>query len=110
MSDMEGIGMRWEELSSPDVAALDRGRTVIMLPLGSVEQHGNHLPVGADTMLSHAVCLAAAEDAGQAVVLPPPWFGFSAHHMRFAGTITLRVETLMALAEDIVGSLAHDGF
>src|SRR5262245_41519401 len=102
--------MRWEELSSPDVAALDRERTVVMLPLGSVEQHGNHLPLGTDTMLAHAISLAAAERAGDTFVLPPPWFGFSAHHMRFAGSVTLRAETLIAVAEDIVGSLVQHGF
>ena len=48
MADMEQ-DMRWEELSSPDVAALDRERTVVMLPLGSVEQHGSHMPLGTDT-------------------------------------------------------------
>lgn len=102
--------MRWEELSSPDVAALDRERTVVMLPLGSVEQHGKHMPLGTDTMLAHAVALAAAARAGTAAVLPPPWFGFSAHHMNFPGSITLRAETLMAVAEDIVGSLVQHGF
>lgn len=102
--------MRWEELSSPDVAALDRERVVVVLPLGSVEQHGYHMPLGTDTMLAHAVSLAAAARAGETTVLPPPWFGFSAHHMRFPGTITLRAETLMALAGDIVGSLVEHGF
>jgi creatinine amidohydrolase len=42
--------------------------------------------------------------------MPPPWYGFSAHHMRFAGSITLRAETLMAVAEDVVGSLVKHGF
>jgi creatinine amidohydrolase len=102
--------MRWEELSSPDVAALDRERTVVMLPLGSVEQHGSHLPLGTDTILANAVSLAAAERVGDAFVLPPPWFGFSAHHMRFPGSVTLRSKTLIALAEDIVGSLVQHGF
>jgi creatinine amidohydrolase len=102
--------MRWEELTSQDVAALDRERTVVTLPLGSVEQHGNHLPLGTDTMLAHAVSLAAAARAGDAFVLPPPWFGFSAHHMRFAGSVTLRAETLIAVAEDIIGSLVQHGF
>ena len=102
--------MRWEELTSPDVAALDRERTVVMLPLGSVEQHGHHLPLGTDTMLAHAVSLAAAVRTGDAFVLPPPWFGFSAHHMRFPGSVTLRAETLIALAEDVVASLVQHGF
>lgn len=107
---MWGRKMRWEELSSPDVAALDRERTVVILPLGSIEQHGYHMPLGTDTMLAHAVSLIAAGRAGDTAVLPPPWFGFSAHHMRFPGTVTLRAETLMAVAEDIVGSLVEHGF
>jgi creatinine amidohydrolase len=103
--------MRFEELTSPEVASLDRDRTILVLPLGSVEQHGNHMPLGTDTLLAHGVSLAAAERSqGGTVVLPPPWYGFSAHHMRFAGSITLGAETLMAVAEDIVGSLVSHGF
>lgn len=102
--------MRFEELTSPEVAALDRDKTVLILPLGSVEQHGNHMPLGTDTMLAQSISLAAAEWTGNVAVLPPPWYGFSAHHMRFAGSITLRPETLIAVAEDIVGSLVKHGF
>ena len=102
--------MRWEELTSPDVDALDRDRSVIVLPLGSVEQHGRHMPLRTDTMLAHAVALAAAEKAGDTFVLPPPWYGFSAHHMRFAGSVTLSANTLMAVAGDIVASLVKHGF
>jgi creatinine amidohydrolase len=102
--------MRWEELTSPQLGGLDRSDTVVVLPIGSVEQHGTHLPVGTDTILAHAVSLAAAQRAGGVVVLPPPWFGFSAHHMRFAGSISLRAETLMAVVEDVVGSVVQQGF
>lgn len=102
--------MRYEELTSPDVAALDRDKTVLILPLGSVEQHGNHMPLGTDTLLAHSVSLAAAVQTGDVAVLPPPWYGFSAHHMRFPGSITLKAETLMAVSEDIVGSLVSHGF
>lgn len=103
--------MRFEELTSPEVAALDRDGTVLILPLGSVEQHGHHMPLGTDTLLAHAISLHVAERAkGDVVVLPPPWYGFSAHHMAFAGSITLEPETLMAVAEDVVASLVHHGF
>lgn len=103
--------MRYEELSQLQVDALDRDNTVLVIPLGSVEQHGHHMPLGTDTMLAHALCLAAAARmGGKAVVLPPPWYGFSAHHMRFPGSITLTHTTLMAVVEDIVGSLAEHGF
>jgi creatinine amidohydrolase len=103
--------MRWEELSVPDIERLDRDRTVLVLPIGSVEQHGRHLPLGTDTLLALSVCSAAAERlAGKVAVLPPPWYGFSPHHMRFAGTITLRPETLMALIEDVAASVVAHGF
>lgn len=103
--------MRYEELSQLQVDALDRAKTVLVIPLGSVEQHGHHMPLGTDTMLAHALSLAAAErSGGGVVVLPPPWYGFSAHHMKFPGSITLTHKTLMAMVEDIVASLAHHGF
>jgi creatinine amidohydrolase len=102
--------VRWEELSAPAIAALDRD-VVVVLPLGSVEQHGRHLAVGTDSMLAHAISIAAAERLAQKVaVLPPPWYGFSAHHMRFPGTVTLRLETLLKLAEDIAASVIAHGF
>lgn len=103
--------MRYEELSQLQVDALDREKTVLVIPLGSVEQHGHHLPLGTDTMLAHALALAAAErTTAKVVVLPPPWYGFSAHHMRFPGSITLSHKTLMAMVEDIVASLGQHGF
>jgi creatinine amidohydrolase len=103
--------MRWEELSVPGIERLDRDASVLILPLGSVEQHGRHLPVGTDTMLAHALSIAAAGRLpGRVVVLPPPWYGFSPHHMRFAGTITLRSETLTAIVEDVVASVVEHGF
>ena len=103
--------MRWEELSVPQIDGLDRDRTVLVLPVGSVEQHGRHLPVGTDSLLAHAISLAAAARMeGRVAVLPPPWYGFSAHHMRFAGTITLSASTMLALVKDIAASVIAHGF
>ena len=67
--------MRWEDLTAPEFDGLDRDRTVVVLPIGSVEQHGRHMPLGTDTMLARDVALAAAERFGDArtLVLPPPW-------------------------------------
>lgn len=103
--------MQLENLTSPDVGALDRDGVACLLPLGAVEQHGPHMPLGTDSMICHAICKeAAARLPGRVLVLPPPWYGLSPHHMRFAGSITLRAETLMALAGDIVDSLVNHGF
>ena len=103
--------MRLEHLTSPEVAALDRDGTACLLPLGAVEQHGPHLPLGTDSLIAHALCLSVAERLpGRVLVMPPPWYGLSPHHMRFAGTISLRAETLMALSGDVVDSLVGHGF
>jgi creatinine amidohydrolase len=103
--------MRWQEMSSVQVDALDRDGTIVILPLGSVEQHGRHMPLGTDTILAEAVALAAAERLnGRAAVLPPPWYGLSDHHMRFAGSVTLSARTMLALVEDIAASVVTHGF
>jgi creatinine amidohydrolase len=105
--------MRWEEMTSREVAALDRNRTVVVLPLGSVEQHGYHMPLGTDSMLAHAVATSAASKVNEptsVVILPPPWYGFSAHHMRFAGSISLPAKLMLDLAEAIVDSVVAHGF
>ena len=103
--------MRFEELTSPEVDALDRDRTVLILPLGSVEQHGNHMPLGTDTMLAHAVSLAAAERLPEtSPCCRRPGTDFRRITCALPASITLRAETLMAVAEDIVASLVSHGF
>lgn len=102
--------MRWEEMTSPEIHGRDRDKTVLLLPLGSVEQHGHHMPVGTDSMIAEALCLSVAESRDDVLVLPAPWYGFSAHHMRFAGSITLTAETMMSMVSDIIGSVVQHGF
>ena len=82
--------MRWEELSAPEIAALDRNATVVVLPLGSVEQHGRHMAVGTDTLLAYSLALAAADRLAAAVVLPPPWYGFSASNCLMLSSMVSR--------------------
>ncbi|MFH1985060.1 MAG: creatininase family protein [Pseudomonadota bacterium] len=97
--------MTWEEVKTATTAA----RGTIIIPVGSTEQHGPHLPVGTDTL----VALTLAEDAARQTgvpVAPPLWFGWSPHHLVLPGTITIRAEVLIELASDIVGSLSRHGF
>jgi creatinine amidohydrolase len=102
--------MRWEEMSWLEIGALDRDRTIVVLPVGSVEQHGGHLPTGTDTYLATAVSHAAAESMPDAVVLPSPWYGLSAHHMHFPGSITLTAETMTSMVSDVIASVVAHGF
>lgn len=80
-----------------------------ILPVGATEQHGRHLPLGVDAMTAIAVSEDAASRTGT-VLAPPVWLGWSPHHMGFAGTVSLRPETLTNLIEDIGNSLLHHGF
>jgi creatinine amidohydrolase len=97
------------ELRSPEVKAYLAERDTILIPVGSTEQHGDHLPVGVDAL----VAIHLAEDAARranVLVAPPLWFGFAPQHMGFAGTVTLRPETLTAVVEDVCNSLIYHGF
>ena len=98
------------DLSSPETRALIPSIELVLLPVGAHEQHGPNIAVSTDTVSAEALCHAAAALAGPRVAVAPavPW-GISWHHLRFPGTITLRPATLIALLEDIVGSLHAHG-
>lgn len=102
------LRMRRDEIS----AAAEDG--IAVLPTGSLEQHGRHLPVGTDSLLAEAVTTAAADRAAdrgvEAVVFPAIWTGFSPHHTTLGGTVTLKKETMLALLEDVCESIAGMGF
>lgn len=105
--------MRWDEMSYPRLAAAAAERSVAILPLGAVEAHGPHLPVGADVWIAEAMArdgarrLAAAGVA--AFVLPPLAYAPAPFAAEFAGTLSIRPETLGALVVDLADGLAARG-
>jgi creatinine amidohydrolase len=103
---------RWERLTGPELKELAREGALPVLPIGSLEQHGPHLPVWTDSAIAHAMCLEAAKLAGDipAIVLPPIWTGLSEHHLPFGGTITLDHATFHAVLRCVVRSLRSSGF
>ncbi len=97
--------MTWEEVSE----AVSRSKGVVLLPIGSVEQHGLHLPLGNDTYVAIALAEDAAERTGVPVA-PPIWYGWSPHHMAYPGSVTIRPELLIELVYDVISSLSRHGF
>ncbi|WP_440772723.1 creatininase family protein [Natronorubrum sp. DTA28] len=90
----------------------DADGSILLVPIGSVEQHGTHLPVGTDTLLASAVAMRGASLVSDlpVVVVPPIWSGYSPHHLHFGGTLTLSFETALAAVTDIVSSALENGF
>ena len=104
--------VRWQKLRRDQIAALAERDPVLLLPIGSIEQHGPHLPIDTDTDSATEVCERAAGqlEEGAALVLPSITWGLSPYWLPFAGTITLRPQTILALISDIGASVAAHGF
>jgi creatinine amidohydrolase len=102
--------MNWDQLTSPEIDALDRSIPVI-LPVAAIEQHGLHLPLATDRMIVEYFCQQLHKDIPEKVlILPVMSVGYSEHHLDFPGSLSLQHETFQRQAEDILGSVALHGF
>ncbi|GBD28512.1 Creatinine amidohydrolase [bacterium HR31] len=105
------------DLSWPAARELlaDRRKPVLLLPVGAVEAHGPHAPLGTDLLISLGMCRRAAErfrDDPQArvLVLPPVAYGVTRCASGFPGTVSIDARTLQALVTDVCTSLIRQGF
>jgi creatinine amidohydrolase len=111
MSSRAQTEVRYEKLTWPDINdAVELGK-VCIVPCGSVEQHGPHLPLDVDIVCPQGIAYGAARQVPDKVlVLPPVWYGYTAHVMDFPGTINTHYETFINQVLDITKSLAYHGF
>jgi creatinine amidohydrolase len=102
--------MRWIELTTTEFeAARERAGGVALIPVGSIETHGPHLPVGCDTLVIERVAdLAAAEEP--VVVLPVMAYTWSPQARRHPGAITIQSTHLVAMLEDLCDEIYRNGF
>ena len=100
---MRVVDLNWMQLEAY-LAADDR----IVLPLGSIEQHG-YLSLGVDMILSERVSVEAAEPLG-VPVMPSLPYGLTPYFAAYPGSPTLQVETYQAVLRDLLGSLYGQGF
>lgn len=101
------------DLAPPDIRMVLERDDTILIPLGSVEMHGDHMPLGTDIYNAIEVCRRAAEKA-DTLYGPPIWTGYSPQHLREPdrgmGTVTMRASTVEAVIHDTARSLIHHGF
>ena len=102
---------RFDELTWPEVnEAIEMGKIPI-IPTGSVEQHGHHLPLKVDHLCANAVATEAARLRPEvSLVLPPVSYGYVHHVMDFPGTLNIHFEHFIQYVLDICKSLAYHGF
>ena len=101
----------WADMNRQELAAAMERKSLVLIPTGSTEQHADHLPVGTDTSLADAFAKrAAARMTAPVVVAPAVPFGFAPHHLSLTGTISLRLETYLAMLSDMARSIIDSGF
>lgn len=99
-----------ESATSPRVAeAWSVGAGTVVVPLGSVEQHGAHLPLGTDTRIADALAERLCARLPEARRLRAVPFGMASEHLSFAGTLSVSGDTFERLLGDLVASLAGHG-
>ena len=102
----------WQEMTSAEIARLDKARVIAVLPVAAIEQHGPHLPLMVDAAINEGVlarALALLPAALPVSVLPALAVGRSDEHEDFPGTLSLSPETAIRLWEEVAEGVARAG-
>jgi creatinine amidohydrolase len=104
----------WSERTAPEIRTLaDADGSIVVVPIGSIEQHGNHLPVVTDTLLTNHVVRGAVDRVSESVPVletPPVWIGCSQHHLEFGGTLSVELETFLSVLANVADTALQNGF
>lgn len=105
--------LRWDDITSPALRDAATGGAVVVVPVGSVEQHGPHLPLATDALCVEHLVREAAQclAPGPAIVIAPAIrYGFSDDHLGFAGTLSISARLLEDLLTEIGSGILASGF
>ena len=105
--------IEWSNLKAYQLRDLVKRDATVIIPVGSTEQHGPHLPVQVDSLIVQEVACRSAKiivKQHPAVVTPTVWTGLAEHHMAFGGTFTLDFSTFHSLLRCICRSVLEHGF
>lgn len=102
----------WSDWTTKDFATADLSDAVAVLPIGAIEAHGPHLPLGTDALLNVGLLSRAVDllpDDAKVLVLPPQEIGVSCEHTAFAGTLQISSETAIRAWFEIAQCVARAG-
>ena len=95
----------------PEIKEVIKEERVAIVPVAIIEEHGYHLPVDTDLVLTWEICVRTGRKIpGDMVLIPPVNHGYAPHQMDFPGVISISGETFTNYVTDILRSLAHQGF
>jgi creatinine amidohydrolase len=101
----------YEEMKWPEIKEVVKQDRVVLIPVGTLEDHGLHLPIITDVLINATICKKTAERIPKEVVLlPPHYHGYSPHHMDFPGPISIEGPTFIKYMLDVTKCLVHHGF
>ncbi|MCI8566522.1 MAG: creatininase family protein [Lachnospiraceae bacterium] len=105
----------YRDLTRLEMEQVDKEETIVLIPLGALEQHGNQAPLGTDDIIAEAMVEYLRAELEQEedfplLVFPVIPVGLSTEHKNFCGSVTLRPDTYYHMLYDISVSLAHHGF
>lgn len=100
----------WNNNTWEDLEDAKNKKTIIIVPIGSTEQHGLHLPVGTDSYLPFDIAKDAASKVDNIIYTMPVWTGYSPFNMYLNGTISVPVDIFYHLVESVCLSIFNHGF
>ncbi len=102
----------WQDMHTTDFATLDAHRTIALLPVAAIEQHGPHLPLSTDAVINEAIVrlmMQRLPTGGSVLVLPALNIGDSLEHSAFEGTLNVDMQSLLGLWLSVGRSVARAG-
>jgi creatinine amidohydrolase len=98
-----------DELSTKEAEKAAKDGAVVIFPIGSVEEHGEHLPLCTDSIQPEYIALEVAKKTG-CLVAPPFRYGICNATRNFPGTLTIQFDTLYKIAHDVLSELVRNNF